>query len=480
MTLVILVADGVRPDTLFGAIDAGHLPALAALRRDGSAHTVTSVFPSVTGPAYTPFLMGLHPGEAGVPGIRWWDRSGTRAYAHGNARSYTGFEALRQDGDLTAAHPTLFELAERPVAAFTPIGRGLRDGARLGASVASWPRVAWHHFRGDVQGWLRLERELAARVCDRAPGRDLVFLAHPGVDKLSHQLGQGAPAILDALRVVDDTVARLRADAERSGRAMEFMIVSDHGHSAVHSHEDLAGTVSALGHGVLAHPWTFAGGSDVAVMVSGNAMAHLYLDLDRPVRPAWPALARRWDGLARALLARAAVDLLLLPHGRGACEVRSRDRGRAMVRRDAFGRYRYETIDGDPLGLASALFATGAAEGLTADEVHDATRATVYPDSLVQILALADAPRAGEIIVSAAPGWDLRARYEPVRHISSHGSLHRDHLLVPLILSTRPVTPPRRTTEVFALARCALDRLRRHSDTATRLMGHAPMESIRT
>ena len=462
MTLVMLVADGARPETLLGAIDAGHLPALAALRAEGSAHTITSVFPSVTGPAYTPFLMGLHPGTAGVPGIRWWDRSGARAYAHGNARSYVGFEALRQDGDLDPLLPTLFELAERPIAAFTPIGRGLRDSERLGAGIASWPRVAWHHFRGDVQGWLGLERDLAVRVCDRVDAErpDLAFLAHPGVDKLSHQLGQGAPEVLDALRVVDETVARLRSDAERRGRAhaLEFMVVSDHGHSAVHSHEDLAGTIAALGHGVLAHPWTFAGGRDVAVMVSGNAMAHLYLELDRRERPYWPALALRWDPLVDALLARDAVDLLLLPHGPGACEVRSRARGAAMVRRDARGRYAYRMSTGDPLGLATTLGASAALDALTADEVHDASIATVHPDSLVQILALADSTRSGEIIVSAAPGWALRARYEPVRHVSAHGSLHRDHLLVPLIMSHTPESPPRRTIELFALARASLSR----------------------
>lgn len=458
----MLVADGARPETLFGAIDAGHLPALAALRAEGSAHTITSVFPSVTGPAYTPFLIGLHPGTAGVPGIRWWDRSGARAYAHGNARSYVGFEALRQDGDLDPLQPTLFELAERPIAAFTPIGRGLGDSERLGAGIASWPRVAWHHFRGDVGGWLRLERDLAQRVCDRVDAErpDLVFLAHPGVDKLSHQLGQGAPEVLDALRVVDATVARLRSDAARRGRAqaLEFMIVSDHGHSAVHSHEDLAGTIAALGHDVLAHPWTFTGGRDVAVMVSGNAMAHLYLDLDRRARPHWPALASRWGSLVQALLARDAVDLLLLPHGPGACEVRSRLRGSAMVRRDARGRYSYRVGSGDPLGLGGALDSSAALEGLTGDEIHDASSDTDYPDSLVQILALADSARSGEIIVSAAPGWDLRARYEPLRHRSAHGSLHRDHLLVPLIMSRGPSERPRRTIELFALARGALAR----------------------
>lgn len=449
MTRAILVADGVRPDTLMRAMDEGALPTLDALRRAGSAGTVASVFPSVTGPAYVPFLMGLHPGEAGIPGIRWWDRTGTRVYAHGNARSYVGFEALRQDGDLTTAHPTLFELAARPIAAMTPIGRGLPDGARIGAGLAWWPRITWTHFRGDVAGWLRLERTLADRVATRvhAERPDLVFFGHQCVDKFSHQLGQEAPAVREALRVVDEMAARLLDDAARRGDPMDLLVVSDHGHTRVQGHDDLADLVRALGHGVLAHPWTFAGGEDVAVMVSGNAMAHLYLELTRRERPWWPALERRWGALVEALLARASVDLLLLPHSPDRCEVRSAKRGAAMVERTPGGAHAYTPISGDPLGLGDALIAKDA------EAAYDATIETTYPDALVQILALAGSARAGEIIVSAAPGWDLRSRHEPIPHVSTHGSLHRDHLLVPLLTSRPLATAPRRTADVFRLAR---------------------------
>ncbi|MBP7548741.1 MAG: alkaline phosphatase family protein [Gemmatimonadaceae bacterium] len=461
MTAVILVADGVRPDTLAAAIDAGQLPALAALRRDGASHVVTSVFPSVTGPAYVPFLMGLHPGEAGIPGIRWWDRAGTRAYAHGNARSYVGFEALRQDGDLTIAHPTLFELAERPLAALTPIGRGLRDDARLGAGIASWPRMAWTHFRGDTRGWLRLEAALADRVAARAAtgAHDLVLFAHQCIDKFSHLRGHDAPEVLAAMRGVDDMVARLRDDAARAGRPLDLLVVSDHGHSPVHAHLDLADLVRARGHGVLAHPWTFAGGDDVAVMVSGNAMAHLYLELGRRERPWWPVLGRQWGSLVAELEAHPAVDLLLLPHGPDSCEVRSATRGAAFVRRTRRGGLRYEPTDGDPLELASALDASGTLggeAGLDADAAYDASRGTTYPDALTQVLALAGSQRAGEIIVSAAPGWDLRSRWEPIPHRSTHGSLRREHLLVPLLTTLVPDRVPRRTADVFRLARQAM------------------------
>src|SRR5262249_40116730 len=71
---VSLLADGARPDTIAAALDSGALPALARLRAQGGLHTVTTCFPSVTGPAYAPFLLGRFPGPIGLPGLRWFDR----------------------------------------------------------------------------------------------------------------------------------------------------------------------------------------------------------------------------------------------------------------------------------------------------------------------------------------------------------------------------------------------------------------------
>jgi predicted AlkP superfamily phosphohydrolase/phosphomutase len=110
---IILVADGARPDTLAAALDAGRLPALARLRDEGGFATVSSVFPSVTGPAYTPFLMGRFPGSVGLPGLRWFDRARTPATRPDAARSYVGAEMRHIDRDLAADAPTLFELARR-------------------------------------------------------------------------------------------------------------------------------------------------------------------------------------------------------------------------------------------------------------------------------------------------------------------------------------------------------------------------------
>ena len=81
---------------------------------------------------------------------------------------------------------------------------------------------------------------------------------------------------------------------------------------------------------------------------------------------------------------------------------------------------------------------------------------TDYPDSLVQIANLAGSARAGEVILSAARGWDFRAHYEPIPHVSTHGALHREHMLVPLLVNRPPARTPRRTVDVMPSALAAL------------------------
>ena len=450
-SVVILVADGVRPDTLAAAIDTGRLPALAGIRATGGLHTVTSAFPSVTGPAYAPFLMGRFPGPIGLPALRWFDRARERCTYPDYTRSYVGYQMRELDRDLAADAPTMFELVPDSVAALNMIGRGLPPDRRLDRpTLGRAVRAARTHFTGNVAGWLDIDREvgdqLVARLRDRAPR--FTFAAFTGVDKVSHSAGHEAPLLHDALAIVDDVAGRIRADAERAGRDTRIWIVSDHGHSPVAQHEDLAAVVRDAGHRVMAHPWVFARDPEVAVMVSGNAMAHLYVDLGERARPWWSSLSARWRPLVDTLLARASVDLVLLPDSDGRCIVASRDRGSAVVQH-AGPRYRYRRTAGDPLGIG---------DDIDGDEAvaWAATRATDYPDALVQIAHIASAPRAGDIILSAARQWDFRAKYEPIPHVSSHGALHREHMLVPLLVDRPAVRTPRRTVDVMPSALAVL------------------------
>jgi hypothetical protein len=184
-------------------------------------------------------------------------------------------------------------------------------------------------------------------------------------------------------------------------------------------------------------------------------MAHLYLELDRRARPWWPELAPRWEELAARLLARESLDLLILPHAPDRCEVRGRGRGTAFVERAGSGRdlrYSYLPHDGDPLGLGGELHALGEADA------YEACAATDYPDALVQLALLSGSARTGELILSASRDWDLRSRYEPIPHVSSHGALHREHMMVPLLMNHPPRRTPRRTVDVMPSALAALGR----------------------
>ncbi|HEY9225065.1 MAG TPA: alkaline phosphatase family protein [Gemmatimonadaceae bacterium] len=453
MTVVILLADGARPDTLDAALQRGSLPALARLREDsgGKIHTVTSCFPSVTGPAYAPFLMGRFPGPIGLPGLRWFDRSRETCSYPDYTRSYVGYQISAVDRDIDPSAPTIFELCNSSVGALNVINRGLAKKDQIASlTFKSAFRAARTHFAGNVAGWLDIDRDVAAevirRVRDEQP--EIVFAALTGVDKVSHSRGQDSPMIMDALKIVDDAAAQIRSDAERSGRweDMSLWIVSDHGHSRVTQHEDLVKVVEGQGYRTVSHPWVIRPGPEVAVMVSGNAMAHLYLDVRSRHRA--DAINGRYNALYETVLARPSVDLVLVPL-RTNVAINSSARGRAVVWREG-DRYHYVRDRGDPLMIGRDL------HGVSADEAYEATIDTDYPDGIVQIVHLALAPRSGEIILSAARDWDFRARYEPIPHVSSHGALHREHMLVPLLLNRPPKGQPRRTVDVMPSALAAL------------------------
>jgi Type I phosphodiesterase / nucleotide pyrophosphatase len=463
MPVIVLVADGARPDALRGDLHA--LPALARLRHDGALHEVTSVFPSVTGPAYAPFLLGRFPGGIGLPGLRWYDRTRETCAWPDYARSYVGWQMAAINTDI-AASPTIFELVPRSLAAMSVITRGLPRAAQIGGlTPRSAARAAITHFRGAAEAWLDVDRDVGDEVVRRTREErpDYVFAALTGVDKASHARGPADALVADALGIVDDVVARLRADAEAGGYWAEthLWIVSDHGHGAVHTHEDLASLVAGFGPRTIAHPFTFGPGRapEVAVMVSGNAMAHLYLDLPDRVRRWWDALAPRWSPLVEMLLARPAVDVVLLPESPTRCIVTTAGRGDAVLERDG-AVLRYRRTSGDPLGYGADL------EG-SADALHDRTRDSDYPDAIVQVLALAGSARAGDVILSAAPGHDLRSRFEPIPHRSAHGALHREHMLVPLLVNRPTARRPRRTTDLFPSALAALGRPAPASDGAS-------------
>ncbi|MDQ6612040.1 MAG: alkaline phosphatase family protein, partial [Gemmatimonadota bacterium] len=311
-TLLLVVADGVRHDVLKEEIDAGKLPAVAALVARGGLYEVSSCFPSVTGAAYVPFYVGRFPAAVGVPGLRWFDRSRRIGFWPSHARSYAGVDIWHLDKDLDRNAHTLFELARPSMAAMSMLGRGARTN--IGLSLKWMLRVAPAHFRGNLNAWRKHEenitRQFFRRFEKNRPRFASIALTSP--DKLAHKIGPRSPAVRASIRDIDNVVSSAVAIATRGGwrDLLDIWVVGDHGHDPVENHEDLHGWLEARGLKVRAHPQVFKRHADVALMVGGNAMAHLYLIPKQRFRSYWPELGPKWQSLHDALLQRDAIDLL--------------------------------------------------------------------------------------------------------------------------------------------------------------------------
>ena len=453
-SLLLVVADGVRADVLRSALADGTMPVLAErTARGGHVADITTCFPSVTGVAYTPFLMGRHPARVGLPGIRWYDRKRTGVRRPPYARSYVGAEIHRLNHDLDRDAPTLLELATPNIAGATLLGRGAEE--HPGRGISWMMRAVLPHIRGDLTGWRRMEQQVADRVLQRLkasrrgetrPRAAVMTFLTP--DKIAHRSGPFDPGVRSALRDVDNFIGEA-ADIARRNRwhdQQHIWLITDHGHADVAHHDDIADVLRTHGYRVLAHPMVFVRNPDVAVMVSGNAMAHVYLEPRVRERWWWPALRDRWHDLHDALLSRDSVDLIAVATDAHTVLVQ-RDSGSAYVQHHPdTSRWSYQCVDGDPLGLG------GSRHHLSADDAHEVCMPTDYPDALVQLATLVPSERAGDLVLSATPGFDFRERFEPTLHASSHGALHRDQMLVPLVVDHQPVRTPRRTTDVLPSA----------------------------
>ncbi len=450
-TLLLIVADGVRPDVLRDAVSAGELPHLAARAARGSFTEVSSCFPSVTGPAYAPFLMGRFPAGIGLPGIRWFDRSRARASWPSYARSYVGPEIRLLDDDLDLEARTLMELARTSIAGSTLLGRGARGVRHPGRGWLWAARAFLPHFRGDLEGWRRVEQLVVSRMLghlsrERPHFAVMSFLTP---DKFAHAFGARAPQVRRSLRDIDDFLGAAEDIARKGGWAerLHVWLVADHGHSDVNNHDELADGLRDLGHRVLAHPRVWIRKPDVAVMVGGNAMAHVYLEPHHRIRPWWPALTNRWQSLHDAIVSRPSIDLAAVALDASTVRVSNHTRGSATITRSRVSeRWSYCRDAGDPLGIGHDL------QHVTSSEAHAACSSTNYPDGVVQLADVVPSLRAGDMMLSAAPGWDLRDKYEPTPHRSTHGALHRDQMMVPLIIDAPFTSTPLRTADVMPSA----------------------------
>jgi hypothetical protein len=439
--VLVVLADGARPDVMARLAAAGEMPHLQQhFVARGGFRQVTSVFPSVSGPAHLPVLTGIHPGQANLPGIRWAERpTKPRSGFLGRTRSYMApFRAAKLAKDIPARIGTLFHYVPRMADVNTWFVRGCPADARrtrfskAGAFLKSFATKDW--YSSDNQAERAVQGAFAA-------GFTSAFSVFPAVDELGHRFGPLTGESYEAYRRFDVLLGKVVDGLARKGRADKTLVVitSDHGQTGTTTHVDLDPLVERIYPRTVSYPkfWRHWRDADAAIMVSGNSMANVYLRgregwHQRP-NPSDPATQA--GELVEALLGDEAVDLVI--H-------RTPEDDRYVVRKKGGARY-VTAVRPGPGRQADAVettlegkdpFGDDTLVGYkTRDQIARETASSAYPDGPWQIAEFFRSPRAGDLIVCAKPGFDLRSRFEYQPHKGSHGALNREHMLVPAAIN---------------------------------------------
>jgi Type I phosphodiesterase / nucleotide pyrophosphatase len=386
--------------------------------------TAVSCFPSTTGPAYFPFLAGCTPGRANIPGIRWFDRTRpTRsAFPHRGLRSYVGPDARKLATDTNAT--TLYARHAWP--ASSPIPKDLPKRGELSRDLV-WATAHLTHR------WDQADRRTSWKL-GRAlrKDREIVFAVFPSVDELGHTFGLANDRPSEALAEIDRQLDEKLASFEG-----EILLSADHGLTDTHTHLDLRGIVEEREGTTIAFPLITKRFPKAVVCESGNGMADVYL----PGEEGWAELPTpdRCRELAAQLLEIDGIDSVAL---RGV-ESNSAE----LWTRDGVGHVGY----GD-----NGLYQRGPAfsasfEDATPADALERSAGERHPDAAFALASLFTSERAGDLLVSATTGVDLRTKSEWPEHHASHGTLHREHTVVPVLSSAPLPSRALRTLDLFAL-----------------------------
>lgn len=444
LTILYLI-DGARPDVMQEMLESGDLPNIRAeILSQGTFRRASSCFPTTTGPAYLPFLTGCFPGTLNITGIRWLDKREfhRKGWSKNKFRSYNGIEAPWFNSDLPKERPTLYEIFDRPFNIFSMITRGLPRGNDLTGRAKPF-LYFYAHLTDKWDPVDRTSHSRLLRALDQNP--EFVFVVFPGVDSYSHLFHPRHDNTYKAYRYVDFSVGEVVKRLKKQGRWEDTLLIltSDHGLTATHTHLDLALFLQKRGMKTLFYPIIWKRNPQASVMISGNAFGHVYLlngNTQKLARAGHPeeVLGEIWE----ELLAREEVDFLAWREAEGIYHIEAA-RGRATIFRQNH-RLCYRPSAGDPFGLGDL------SRPLTNRESLEKTFHSDYPDALVQIDQLFSASRSGDFVVVSKKGYDLRKAYEWPEHHSSHGSLHREHMIVPLIYNqTGWKEGPVRTADLF-------------------------------
>ena len=410
--LVLIVVDGMTPAAFERAVESGRAPALALLAAQGTYRRATSVFPSLTPVCLSSIVTGGGPDVHHIPHLVWWQREERRIVEYGSS-----FAALRAAGMAQSLTDTIFNMNQHHLAKdAVTVYEALEDAELVTAAVnitcyrgrtrhqatlpwvtkpAYGPKRFFYYslFESDPTGAPFAVRNRAAGSIDMyaaAVGRWLV--TRDGFDFFAFYLSDFDFASHAHGPLGAEDVALARTDAaimaliDAAGGADAFferyavILHSDHGQTPVAEASQLEGSLAAH--------------ADHIVVTASNRAGQVYL---------LPGARVDAEVLARALDRDVVVDVTLRLEG-----------GEAVARRDG------EELRFCP--TAAGWETSGDAAILD------------YPDALHRAWHALANPNAGEVLVSAAPGWefvDIGGRHHAGG--GSHGSLVEGDSIVPVL-----------------------------------------------
>jgi hypothetical protein len=380
--VVLIVIDGLTP-SMFEAADA---PALRFLAERGMYARATSVFPSLTPVCVASIATGAYPDVHEIPHLVWWHRGQQRLVEYGSS-----FGAVRAAGLSRSIRDTVFEMnrshlgAEAETIYETLADRGLVPGA-----------INFICYRGRT-------RHLAT-----LPGLPAVYAPRRFFYYSLFESDQtGAP-----IAVRSRAAGSIDAYAAAVGR---WLVTRDGFDFLVYYLPD---------YDFASH----AEGPDVAHEALGRADAAIATLMD--AAGGWDEFLERYAVLLCSDHGQSHVDRIARLEVQGAL-VTASNRA-AMVYTDD-PRRAAGALDGAD-GVETVVFledgeVVARRDGGEGPDVLDA-----YPDGMRRAEAALRNPNAGEVLVSAAPGWefaDLAGRH----HLGggSHGSFTEADSMVPML-----------------------------------------------
>jgi predicted AlkP superfamily pyrophosphatase or phosphodiesterase len=463
--LVLCVVDSLRTDMLLEAAAGGAAPTFAELLERGELITdCVASFPSVTPVCCSDLVTGHGPDRHWISGSNWYHRAEQRYVEYGSSfeatRAFGLFRALydivynMNMSHLSTEVATIFErLGDAGIrTACTPFliyrGRtrhevGLEGLMRRVALAASFRHATWgpdELFYGELYS----SRPVACKPTLARPGTrdeysacagrtlvdddlyDFLLFSLPDNDHHSHRFGPEAQ--IESIARADAAFTEL---VDAAGGLDSFLdehaviLVADHAQTRVEQPlpliEALAETWRVL------RPNEPAEHAEIAVSPIARAGAvHVLADGVRGERVR--------DGVREQLTELDGVELVARLQGERAVVERGGLRLRFQPGRDV--------VDARGEGWA----VEGDLETLDA-EVRDGRLVTAeYPDALARLWSALRAPRAGDLLLSAAPGYEV-VDWGGVTHCpgGSHGALRAGDSLGPLLLcGFEPGTADRR------------------------------------